>query len=63
MELDEKGVDRAGNPGFLSLAEPSPAGTFACNSILVNANKSGLEHRPGWDWRATARSRVFLCDL
>jgi anaerobic selenocysteine-containing dehydrogenase len=26
MDLDENGVDRSGNPDFLTLDEPSPAG-------------------------------------
>jgi NAD-dependent dihydropyrimidine dehydrogenase PreA subunit len=32
MDLDENGVDRAGNPDFLTLDEPSPAGAFAYNT-------------------------------
>jgi hypothetical protein len=34
MDLDENGVDRAGNPDFLTLDEPSPAGAFAYNTVL-----------------------------
>lgn len=56
------GVDRAGNPDFLTLDEPSPAGAFAYNTILVNIRKTDLEHRPGWDQLATARSQVFRRD-
>ncbi len=63
MDLDEKGVDRAGNPDFLTLDEPSPAGAFAYNTVLCNIKKSGLQHRPGWDRLATARSHVFRRDL
>jgi anaerobic dimethyl sulfoxide reductase subunit A len=59
MDLDENGIDRAGNPDFLTLDEPSPAGAFAYNTVLVNVKKTDLEHRPGWDKLATARSHVF----
>ena len=59
MDLDENGVDRAGNPDFLTLDAPSPAGAFAYNTVLCNIAKSDLEHRPGWDRLATARSHVF----
>ena len=62
MDLDEKGVDRAGNPDFLTLDEPSPAGAFAYNTALVNVQKTDLAHRPGWDQLATARSSVFRRD-
>ena len=63
LDLDENGVDRSGNPDFLTLDEPSPAGAFAYNTILCNIKKSDLEHRPGWDNLATARSHVFRRDL
>jgi anaerobic dimethyl sulfoxide reductase subunit A len=63
MDLDENGVDRAGNPDFLTLDEPSPAGAFAYNTILVGIRKTELVHRPGWDRLATARSHVFRRDL
>lgn len=56
------GIDRAGNPDFLTLDEPSPAGAFAYNTVLVNIRKTDLEHRPGWDKLATARSAVFRRD-
>jgi len=59
MDLDRQGVDRAGNPDLLTLDEPSPAGAFAYNTLLVNIRKTRLEHRPGWDSLATARSVVF----
>jgi len=62
MDLDKNGVDRAGNPDFLTLDEPSPAGAFAYNTILVNVKKTQLEHRPGWDSLVTARSIVFRRD-
>ena len=62
MDLDENGVDRAGNPDFLTLDNPSPAGAFAYNTILVNIRKTDLAHRPGWDRLATARSAVFRRD-
>ncbi len=63
MDLDENGVDRSGNPDFLTLDEPSPAGAFAYNTILVNVQKTDLVHKPGWDQLATARSHVFRRDL
>ncbi len=63
MDLDENGVDRAGNPDFLTLDEPSPAGSFAYNTILANVKKSNLEHKPGWDRLATSRSHVFRRDV
>ena len=63
LDLDENGVDRAGNPDFLTLDNPSPAGAFAYNTILVDMKKTALEHRPGWDRLATSRSHVFRRDL
>ncbi len=62
MDLDENGVDRSGNPDFLTLDNPSPAGAFAYNTILVDIRKTDLHHRPGWDQLATARSHVFRRD-
>jgi len=62
MDRDKNGVDRAGNPDFLTLDEPSPAGAFAYNTILVNVKKTALSYRPGWDVQATARSYVFRRD-
>lgn len=59
MDIDENGVDRAGNPDFLTLDEPSPAGAFAYNTILVAIRKTDLAHRPGWDKLGTARAHVF----
>jgi anaerobic dimethyl sulfoxide reductase subunit A len=63
MDLDENGVDRSGNPDFLTDDNPSPAGAFAYNTILCNVQKSDLSHRPGWDQLSTARSHVFRRDL
>ncbi len=63
MDLDENGVDRSGNPDMLTLDEPSPAGAFAYNTILVNLKTSELSHRPGWDKLAISRSHVFRRDL
>jgi len=63
MDLDENGIDRAGNPDFLTLDEPSPAGSFAYNTILCDIKKTKLEHRPGWDMLASSRSHVFKRDL
>lgn len=62
MDIDENGVDRSGNPDFLTDDNPSPAGAFAYNTILVNLKKTTLSHRPGWDQLATARSHVFRRD-
>ncbi len=59
MDLDDKGIDRAGNPDFLTADEPSPAGAFAYNTVLVGIRKTALVHRPGWDELAIARSGVF----
>ncbi len=63
MDVDANGVDRSGNPDFLTNDEPSPAGAFAYNTVLCNVKKTDLEHRPGWDELATARSHVFRRDL
>ena len=62
MDLDRDGVDRAGNPDFLTLDQPSPAGAFAYNTILVDLKKTNLEHHPGWDTQATSRSVIFRRD-
>lgn len=62
-DLDENGVDRSGNPDMLTLDEPSPAGSFAYNTVLANIKKTDLEHRPGWDQLATSRAHVFRRDL
>ncbi|WP_448202528.1 molybdopterin-containing oxidoreductase family protein [Azospirillum sp. sgz302134] len=59
LDLDTEGVDRAGNPDVLTLDEPSPAGGFAYNTILVGLRKTNLNHRPGWDQLATSRAHVF----
>jgi len=63
MDLDKNGVDRSGNPDFLTLDEPSPAGAFAYNTVLVNMKKTELSHRPGWDQLAISRSHVFRRDM
>lgn len=63
MDRDANGVDRAGNPDFLTADNPSPAGAFAYNTILVNIRKTELVHRPGWDQLSTTRSHVFRRDL
>lgn len=62
MDLAKDGTDRSGNPDFLTLDEPSPAGAFAYNTILVDFKKTTLDHWPGWDSRATSRSVVFRRD-
>ena len=63
LDLDEQGVDRAGNPDMLTLDRPSPAGALAFNTVLCNIRKTDLEHRPGWDQLGTSRSHVFRRDL
>ena len=63
LDLDTNGVDRSGNPDMLTLDEPSPAGSFAYNTVLCDIRKTDLAHRPGWDQLATARSHVFRRDL
>ena len=62
MDLAKDGTDRSGNPDFLTLDQPSPAGAFAYNTILVDFKKTNLDHRPGWDTQATSRSMVFRRD-
>jgi anaerobic dimethyl sulfoxide reductase subunit A len=63
MDLDENGVDRAGNPDFLTDDNPSPAGAFTYNNAMVNLRKTDLAHRPGWDVLAASKSHVFRRDL
>jgi anaerobic dimethyl sulfoxide reductase subunit A len=63
MDLDKNGVDRSGNPDFLTADWPSPAGAFAYNTVLCAIKKSDLQHKPGWDELATSRSHVFRRDL
>jgi len=62
-DIDKDGIDRSGNPDFLTKDDPSPAGGFAYNTVLCNVQKTTLAHRPGWDNLATARSHVFRRDL
>ena len=63
LDLDENGVDRSGNPDMLTLDNPSPAGAFAYNTVLVGIRKTKLEHKPGWDQLSTSRAHVFRRDL
>ena len=63
LDIDENGIDRSGNPDFLTDDNPSPAGAFAYNTVLCNIRKTDLVHKPGWDQLATARSHVFRRDL
>lgn len=63
MDVDKNGIDRSGNPDFLTLDEPSPAGSFAYNTILCDIRKTQLKHRPGWDALASSRSHIFRRDL
>ena len=59
MEPDRDRWDRAGNPDFLTLDEPSPAGAFAYNTVLCNIRKSDRPFTEGWDNQATARSFLY----
>ncbi|MCG8055319.1 MAG: molybdopterin-dependent oxidoreductase [Candidatus Thiodiazotropha endolucinida] len=63
IDLDSKGIDRAGNPNMLSADTPSPAGSFAYNTILVNIRKTTLQHRAGWDETSVSRTHVFGRDI
>jgi len=63
MDPDKNGIDRAGNPDFLTLDNPSPSGAFAYNNAMVQIKKTNLEHRPGWDELAVSRSAVFRRDM
>ncbi len=63
IDLDTEGIDRAGNPNMLSADLPSPAGSFAYNTILVSIRKTDLEHRPGWNDLASSRAHIFGRDL
>ena len=63
MDIAPDGSDRSGNPDFLTLDEPSPAGAFAYNTVLASIRKTDLAHKPGWDQLATARSYVFRRDI
>jgi anaerobic dimethyl sulfoxide reductase subunit A len=63
LDLDENGIDRSGNPDMLTDDNPSPAGAFAYNTVLVDIRKTNLEHKPGWDSLSTSRSHVFRRDL
>jgi anaerobic dimethyl sulfoxide reductase subunit A len=63
IDLDENGVDRGGNPNLLTADDPSPAGSFAYNTILVDIKKTDLEFRPGWDESSVSRTHVFGRDL
>jgi anaerobic dimethyl sulfoxide reductase subunit A len=63
IDLDENGVDRGGNPNLLTADEPSPAGSFAYNTILVDIRKTDLEFRPGWDEASTSRTHIFGRDI
>ncbi len=62
-DIDENGIDRAGNPDMLTLDNPSPAGAFAYNTVLCDIRKTDLAHNPVWDQIATSRAHVFRRDL
>ncbi len=63
MALDKDGVDLSGNPDFLTLDNPSPAGAFAYNTVLCDIRLSNRNHEPVWNRLGTARSHVFRRDL
>lgn len=59
LDLNEDNVDLGGNPNMLTSDIPSPAGSFAYNTVLVNLKKTTLEHKPGWDDVNVSRAQVF----
>ncbi len=59
LDLNADNVDLGGNPNMLTADTPSPAGSFAYNTILVNLKKTHLVHKPGWDDVKISRSQVF----
>ncbi len=63
LDMDQQQIDRAGNPNVLTADQPSPAGAFVYNTILVAVRKSRRAHWPGWDETANARAQVFRRDL
>ena len=63
ITLNEDNVDLGGNPNMLTADTPSPAGSFAYNTILVNMKKTELEHKPGWDDVTTSRAHVFRREM
>jgi hypothetical protein len=58
MDLDKNGVDRAGNPDFLTLDEPSPAGAFAYNTILATCKKTDAGASAGLGQLRRPRART-----
>lgn len=52
MNLGATGADHAGNPDMLTRDEPSPAGAFAYNTLLVGIRRSSERHLP--DWKQTS---------
>ena len=62
LTLNEDNVDLGGNPNMLTADTPSPAGSFAYNTILVNIKKTDLEHKPGWDDVDVSRAHIFRRD-
>ena len=63
LDLDKNRVDRGGNPNMLTANDPSPAGSFAYNTVLVQAKKPELDHWANWDQERISRSQVFRRDL
>jgi anaerobic dimethyl sulfoxide reductase subunit A len=61
MDLDANGVDRAGNPDFLTLDEPSPAGAFAYNTAWSTSARPTWRTVPAGT-SSPARSAVFRRD-
>ena len=56
IDLDENGVDRAGQPGFPDRGRTESGGLLRLQHRTVQHKKTELEHRPGWDKLATARA-------
>jgi hypothetical protein len=64
MDLDKNGVDRAGNPDFLTLDEPSPAGAFAYNTAWSHQeDRSGPSPGLGRAGRRARPCSAATCKL
>ena len=54
--LDEHGIDHSGSADILTADRPSPAGSFAFNTLLVEVEKTNLPYNPGFAIDVEARS-------
>jgi len=57
-DLDENGIDRAGSANLLTEDRASPSGAWPLNAPMVQAEKTDLEYRPGWDMEAASRATL-----